>query len=336
MRISFAQGLAMAISESLAADSRVLLIGSGFVGLNMEARALLEPALREFSDRVLVAPISELALAGAGIGAAIAGQRAAVDLSTGSFIFQAFAQVVNEAANVHYMSGGQTNAPVTFCSLVGMRGAGAAQHSHRTQAMLGQVPGLQILLPGGAEDAYHLLKWALLESANPTVFIGHALLLGETAELAPDAPVLPVGQARIRREGRDVSIIASSITVPRALAAAQSLERDHGVSAEVVDLRSIAPLDRNTVLKSVAKTGRAVIADECNRSFGVAAEIAATLAEEGFEYLRAPVCRVAVPDVPVPFSPPLEAELTVTADKIVAGALNTLRAPQTIRRSSTP
>jgi len=325
MRINFAEGLAKAISESLAADSRVMLIGSGFVGLNMEARALLEPALREFSDRVLVAPVSELALAGAGIGAALAGQRPAVDLSTGSFIFQAFAQVVNEAANVRYMSGGQSVAPVTFCSLAGMRGAGAAQHSHRTQAMLGQVPGLQILLPGGADDAYHLLKWALLESQNPTVFISHALLLGESAELTPGAPMLPVGQAHIRREGRDVSVIASSITVPRALAAAQALERENGISVEVVDLRSIAPLDRSTVLASVAKTGRAVIADECNRSFGVAAEIAATLAEDGLASLRAPVRRVTVPDVPVPYSPPLEAELTVTMEKIMAAVLDVMR-----------
>lgn len=331
MKISFAQGVAMAIAESLAADSRLLLIGSGFVGLNMEARKLLEPTLRDYADRVLVAPVSELALAGAGIGAAMAGHRAAVDLSTGSFIFQAYAQIVNEAANVHYMSGGQTIAPVTFCSLAGMRGAGAAQHSHRTQAMLGQVPGLQVLVPGGADDAYHMLKWSLLQSRNPTVFISHAMLLGETSELTPSEPMLPVGQARIRREGRDLSVIASSITVPLALAAAQTLEREHGFSVEVVDLRSVAPLDRATVLKSVAKTGRAVIADECNHSFGVAAEIAATLAEDGLAYLKAPVCRVTVPDVPVPFSPPLEAELTVTAGKIVAGALKVLNAPTMLR-----
>jgi len=326
MRISFAEGLARAISESLAADPRILLIGSGFVGLNTEARALLEPVLVKFSDRILTAPISELGLAGAGIGAALAGQRPVVDLSTGSFIFQAFAQVVNEAANVHYVSGGQTIAPVTFCSLAGMRGAGAAQHSHRAQAMLGQVPGLQVLVPGGADDAYHLLKWCILESQNPTVFISHALLLGEKAELDPDAPVLPLGRAHIRREGRDVSIIASSITVPRALAAAQTLERERGVSVEVVDLRSIVPLDRDTVLKSVAKTGRAVIADECNHSFGVAAEIAATLAEAELPPLKAPVRRVTVPDVPVPYSPPLEAELTVTTEKIMAAVSHVLDA----------
>jgi len=324
MKMTFAEGLAKAIYESLAADPRVVLIGSGFMGLNMLARKLMEPAVQEFSDRMLATPVSELALAGAGIGAAMCGQRPVVDLGTGSFIYQAFAQVANEAANVHYMSGGQTNAPVTFYCLGGMRGMGAAQHSQRTQAMLGQVPGLQILTPGGAEDAYGLLKWALLESQNPTVFISHSLLFAETAELVPGESMLPLGKARIRRKGRDVSIIASSITVPRALSAAQVLERDHGVSVEVVDLRTIVPLDRETVLQSVARTGRAVIADECHRSFGVAAEIAATLAEDGLASLKAPVCRVAVPDVPIPYAPPLEAELTVTAEKIAAGALRVL------------
>jgi pyruvate/2-oxoglutarate/acetoin dehydrogenase E1 component len=191
--------------------------------------------------------------------------------------------------------------------------------------MLGQVPGLQILTPGGADDAYYLMKWALLESQNPTVFINHSLLFDETAELG--APMLPLGKARIRRQGRDVSIIASSITVPRAMAAADALERQHTVSAEVVDLRSIVPLDRETVLQSVAKTGRAVIADECHRSFGVAAEIAATLAEESLAYLKAPVRRVVVPDVPIPFSQPLEAELTVTTEKILAAVLHVLDRP---------
>jgi pyruvate dehydrogenase E1 component beta subunit len=324
MKISFAEGLAKAIHESLEADPRVVLIGSGFMGLNIAARKLLEPSVQKFSDRMLVTPVSELGLCGAAIGAAVCGQRPVVDLGTGSFIFQAFAQIVNEAANIHYMSGGQSNAPVTFYCLAGMRGMGAAQHSHRTQAMLGQVPGLQILTPGSAEDAYYLMKWSLLESKNPTVFISHSLLLAETAELAPGASMLPVGKACIRRPGRDLSIIASSITVPRALAAAEALEREHGASAELVDLRTIAPLDRETVLQSVAKTGRVVIADECHRSFGVAAEIAATLAEEGLGLLKASVCRVAVPDVPIPFSPSLEAELTVTKERIVAGALKVL------------
>ncbi len=323
MKITFAEGLAQAIYEAMAADSRVVLIGSSFMGLNMTARKLMEPAVRDYSDRMLVTPISELALAGAGIGAAMCGQRPVVDLGTGSFIFQAFAQVVNEAANIHYMSGGQSKAPVTFYCLAGMRGMGAAQHSHRTQAMLGQVPGLQILTPGGADDAYQLMKWSLLKSQNPTVFICHSLLFTETSELDPNEPMLPVGRARIRRQGSDVSIIASSITVPRAMAAAELLEKQ-GIFAEVVDLRTVVPLDRETILKSVAKTGRAVIADECHKSFGVAAEIAATLAEDGLSFLKAPVRRVVVPDVPIPFSQSLEEELTVSTEKIVAAALQVL------------
>jgi pyruvate dehydrogenase E1 component beta subunit len=323
MKISFAEGLAKAIHESLAGDRRVMLIGSGFMGLNTAARASLDPVLEGFAERIFMTPISELALAGAAIGAAMGGQRPIVDLSTGSFIFQAFAQVVNEAANIHYMSGGQTSVPVTFYSLAGIRGAGAAQHSHVTQAMLAQAPGLQILVPGAADDAYHLLRWSLLESRNPTVFLSHALLFEETAELSSDS-MLPVGRARIRRNGRDLSIIASSIMVPRALAAAAALDREHNVAAEVIDLRSIVPLDRDTVLQSVARTGRAVIADECHRSFGVAAEIAAVLAEHGLSSLKAPVRRVAVPDVPIPFSPPLEAELVVTAEKISAAVLEAI------------
>jgi len=322
MKITFAEGLAKAIYESLAADPRVVMIGGSIVGLNTAARKFMEPVVREFSGRMMITPVSELGLAGAGIGAAMCGQRPLVDLGTGSFIYQAFAQVANEAANIHYMSGGQTSAPVTFYCLAGIRGTGAAQHSQRTQAMLGQVPGLQVLVPGGAEDAYGLMKWALTESDDPTVFISHPQLFAQTAEIEPGEPMLPVGKARIRRQGRDVSIIASSITVPRAMAAADTLEREHRVSAEVLDLRTIVPLDRETVLESVAKTGRAVIADECHRSYGVAAEIAATLAEEGFASLKAPVRRVTVPDVPVPFSKPLEDELTVTAEKIVAAVLH--------------
>ena len=325
MKISFAEGIAKAMHESLAADPRVMLIGSGVMGLNNAARELLEPALRDFASRIMVTPISELGLAGAGVGAALAGDRPVVDLSTGSFIFQAFAQVVNEAANIHYMTGGQTSVPVTFYSRAGRRGGGAAQHSHATQAMLGQVPGLQVLTPGGADDAYGLLKWAMLESRNPSVYLSHPLLFGETAELDPQAPMLPVGKARIRREGRDVSLIASSIMVPRALAAAETLQREHRISAEVVDLRTIIPLDRDTVLQSVAKTGRAVITDECHYSYGAAAEIAATLAEKGLASLKAPVRRVTMPDVPIPSSAPLEAEITVTAEKIVAGALDVMR-----------
>ncbi len=323
MKITFAQGLAMALGESLAADPSVMMIGSGFMGLSPSARDLLNPLLRDYPDRIFVTPISELGLAGAAIGAAACGQRPVVDLGTGSFILEAFAQVVNEAANIHYMTGGQTSVPVTFYSLAGIRGAGAAQHSGRMQAMLANTPGLQVLAPGAVDDAYGLLKWALLESRNPSVFLSHSLLFDDTADITPGAPMLPVGKAKIRREGKDVTIIASSIMVPRALAAAEALARQK-ISAEVIDLRTIVPLDRATVIESVSRTGRAVIADECPHSYGVAAEVAATICEGALKHLKAPVLRLAVPDVPIPFSPPLEAELIVTPEKIAAGVLRVL------------
>ena len=283
MKINFAEGLAKAIYESLAADPNVMLIGSGFMGLNSRGPRDARPgAARIFPSGSSSRPISELALAGAGIGAAMCGQRPVVDLSTGSFIFEAFPQVVNEAANIHYMTGGQTSVPVTFYSLAGSAARGAAQHSHRTQAMLG--PGARPADPRSRRGRRRLSPAALVAAGKPQpdgLPQSRPAVRGDRGARRPMSPMLPVGRARVRRQGRDLSIIASSIMVPRALAAAAALERDHGASAEVVDLRSIVPLDRAGVLQSVARTGRAVIADECHGSFGVAAEIAAVLAEDG-------------------------------------------------------
>ena len=161
MRVNYAQAMARAIREALVADRKVFLIGSTFAGLSVAGRAAFATLFQEFGDRIIPAPISELGLAGAATGAALSGCRPLVDLGAGSFTFQAWAQLVNEAPNIHYMSGGQSRVPVTFYSLIGIRGAGAAQHSHRTQAMLGNVPGLRLLLPASPADAYHLMKWAL-------------------------------------------------------------------------------------------------------------------------------------------------------------------------------
>lgn len=325
MRLTFAQALARALNDALAADPNVVLLGSGFAGLNVEERQMLTPIMEKYASRVMPTSISELGVAGACVGAALGGLRPVVDLTTGSFIFQAFPQVVNEAANIHYMSGGQARVPATFYCIGGVRGAGAAQHSHRTQAMLGNVPGLQLLLPGTASDAYHLLKWALLESQNPSVYFNHSLLFDEAEDFDPAAPMLPVGQARVLRAGSDVTLVTSSVIVPRALAAADTLAREHGIAAEVIDLRTLAPLDRDTVIRSVRKTGRVVIADECSRSFGTAAEIGLSIVEAAFDALKAPVRRVTTADVPIPFSPVLEEEVIVTPAKIVTAVLQTVR-----------
>jgi pyruvate/2-oxoglutarate/acetoin dehydrogenase E1 component len=179
-------------------------------------------------------------------------------------------------------------------------------------------------MPATPADAYSMLKWALQESAGPTVYLPHSLLLENEEEVDFAAPALPVGRARVARAGRDVTLVAHSVMVPRALAAADLLAHQ-GFEAEVIDMRSLCPLDRETMVRSVSRTGRAVIADECHFSFGAGAELAATLAQEAFGSLKAPVHRVATPDAPIPYSPVLESALVVTAEKIAAGALAVLK-----------
>jgi len=327
VQLTYAQAMAQAIREAMTEKPEIFLIGNSFAGVSLSGRAAFASLVQDFADRVVSAAVAELGLAGAATGAALAGCRPLVDLGAGSFSLQGWAQLVNEAPNIHYMTGGQACAPVTFYCLVGIRGAGAAQHSHRTQAMLGNVPGLRLLLPASVADAYHLLKWALRESADPAVYLPHALLLDDAEDVDLGAPALPVGKARIARAGRDVTIVASSVTVRTALAAADLLARAHGVAAEVVDMRTLSPLDRDTLVAAVARTGRAVIADECHLSFGVGAELSAILAEHAFSALKAPVRRVATPDVPIPFSPPLESALLVTPEKIAEAVLGTVKYP---------
>ncbi len=327
MKMSYLQGLALAIDEAMAAHPGVILMGSRmgghFTAQDNEAFA----GLRErHADRIVMnVPIAEFGLAGAAVGAALAGGRPLLSFNVGSFMLHGFPPIVNEAPNVHYTTGGRCIAPVTCYALGGIRGGGSSQHSHRLQAMLGNVPGLQIFAPATAGDAYGLLKWCLLESRNPTVFFAHSALLLSEDETDREAPMLPVGSARVSRTGHDVSLIAHSVTVPMALEAADALATDHGVSAEVIDLRTLAPLDAATVVESIRRTGHAVVADECHKSFGVNAEIAAKLGEAAFSYLKAPIGRVATADVPIPYNLNLEREVGVTPDGIVQGTMSTLK-----------
>ena len=220
---------------------------------------------------------------------------------------------MNEAANVLYMSGGQVRAPVVFHMLHGLRGGGAAQHSGSPQAMLWNCPGLEIVLPSSPRDVKGLLK-AAVASDNPTVFVDHSNLF-ETEGPVPDGERIPLGQADVKRPGADVTLIATSFTVQRGLAVAETLASD-GVDVEVVDPRTLVPFDLDTVMASVEKTGRVVIADETHQSCGVAAEIAARIAESGFDKLKGPIRRVATLDVPVPYSQPLEEYIGPSEERI--------------------
>ena len=313
--ISYAEAKVEALRDVMRADRRVCLIGSYFLGLSPR-RVLLDDIRKEFANRVFDPPISEAAVCGLAVGAAMSGMRPIVEVTTASFLYHAFPQVLNEAANARYMSGGQLRVPVVFHILHGLRGGGAAQHSHSPQAMLWNTPGLEIALPAAPRDVKGLLT-AAVHSDNPTVFVDHPRLFEVKGDV-PEGPFsISLGQADIKRKGRDVTIVATSLMVQRALEAARTAAVE-GIDAEVLDLRTLVPLDKEAVLASVARTGRLVVVDECHRSCGVAAEIAALAAEEAFSRLKAPVRRVATLDVPVPFSPPLERHIEPTVEKILA------------------
>lgn len=321
-QISYAEAMVEALDEIMGGDERVSLIGSYFLGLSPR-RVLLTKLQEKYPGRTFDPPIAEAAYCGLGIGAAMAGERPIVDVATASFLFQAIQQVCNEAANAHYMSGGQIKVPVVFHILHGIRGGGAAQHSHSPQAMLWNTPGLQIMLPSSPQDVKGLLKTAVA-SDNPTMFVDHVKLFEVVGPVPDDCLAIPFGIANVVRKGTDLTIVATSHMVQRSLRAADLLQAE-GFSIEVVDMRTLVPFDKDTLLKSVAKTGHLVIADEGHLSCGVSAEIAAIVAEEGSQYLRTPLKRVATPDIPIPFSPPLEKFIDPGEEKIMAAVREVLK-----------
>jgi pyruvate dehydrogenase E1 component beta subunit len=270
----------------------------------------------DFHDRIFDPPNAEAALAGLGAGAAMAGGRPIINLGTGNFAYLALSQIINDAAVTRHMTNGKLGAPVVYFALQGVRGAGAAQHSGSPQAMLWNCPGLRIALPASPADAKGLLATAL-RGNDPTIFLSHAKLLG-TEGPVPEGPyTTQFGQAEVRRHGRDVTLVATSFMVVVALQAAGELEKV-GIEAEVIDPRTLVPLDEAAILASVARTGRLVVLDECHLRCSTASEIAATVAEKGFHLLKAPIVRIARADVPTPYSAPLEAAITPDSGKVVA------------------
>ena len=314
--IGYAEALIEVLTELLAEDKRVHLIGNHFLGLHPK-RTMLESLREKFESQVMDPPISEIGSAGLGIGAAMSGLRPIVDFYTASFIYQAWPQVVNEAANALYMSGGQTRVPVVFHILHGLRGGGAAQHSQSPQAMLWNAPGIEIAIPSSPRDVKGLMRSAV-RSENPTLFVNHVRLFN-TKGPVPDDPnfTIPFGQAEVKRAGRDVTVVANSFQVERALQAAAALQGE-GIDVEVVDPRTLVPLDEATLLASVRKTGRLVVVDECHRRCGIAGELIAVVAENDAVRLKAHPKRVVTEDVPIPFSPKLEEVIGPSEEKIKA------------------
>ncbi len=312
--ITYAQALVEGLRDALSADENVHLLGQYFLGITKH-RGLMAELHGEFPDRVWYPPIAEAGYIGTGIGAAMVGLRPIVDIATASFIFQGWAQIANEAANIHYMSGGKTRVPAVFHLNHGIRGGGAAQHSHSPQAMLWNTPGLEIMTPSSPAEVKGLIRTAVA-SQNPTMWIDHVGLF-DLVEDVPDEPYsIPFGKARVARAGSDVTIVATSLMVSRSVAAAETLAAQ-GIDVEVIDPRTLVPLDEAAILESVARTGRVVVVDECHRRCGVGAEFTALIAEHAWGDLRAPIKRVVTEDVPVPFSQPLEDHIAPTEQKIV-------------------
>lgn len=313
MELTYHEARNRVLEETLETRPDVFLVGGNSFSGPFEPPNRLRA---RFGDRVRIAPISEMAYAGIGIGAALGGMHPVIDFSTASFMFNAWEMVVNEAPNHRYMSGGRVQVPVLFHILAGSRGAGGAQHSHSPQAMLMNTPGLKIFCPATPQDVMGLFRTAM-DDPNPCVFVDHIRLFMTKGEVADPSLHIPFGKARIAREGEDVSVVASSFMLHVALAAAEQLAAE-SVSVEVIDPRTLVPFDEETILASVRKTGRLVVVDETHLTAGVASEIAARIGEKAFAVLKAPILRVSSHDVPVPFSGELEGELVPTVDNVTA------------------
>jgi pyruvate/2-oxoglutarate/acetoin dehydrogenase E1 component len=304
VRTTYREAVRAAIVEALERDPRVFLMGEDvghYGGCYAVSKGLLE---RFGSERIRDAPLSEAAFVGAGIGAAIAGMRPIVEIMTVNFSLLALDQIVNNAATLLHMSGGQVAVPLVIRLATGAGRQVAAQHSHSFEGWFAHIPGIRILTPATLEDARGML-WPALEDPDPVLIFEHATLYNQEGELPPDPAPVDIERAAVRRTGEDVTLITYGGTLRRTLEAAEALAAE-GVAAEVLDLRVLRPLDEPAVLASVAKTRRAVVVDEGWRSGGIAAEISARIVEKAFYELDAPVERVCSVEVPIPYPHHLE------------------------------
>ena len=315
-RINLAQATLEAMDEEMARDPRVFLMGEDIArqgGVFGQFKGLSE---RYGLSRVRDTPISEAALVGTALGAALAGARPVFDMHFADFSLVAMDEIVSQIAKIRYMSGGQVEVPLVIRMPDGAIRSAAAQHSQSLEALFLHVPGLKVVTPSNPADAKGLLK-AAIRSPDPVLYLEHKALYTVKGEVPAGDVVVPLGAATVAREGRDVTLISYSLTLRKALQSAEHLEQQ-GVSAEVVDLRSLNPLDWATVYASVRKTKRAVVAHEAWRAYGVGAEIAARLHETLHRELAAPVGRVGAAHVPIPFSPPLEQAVIPQVEDITA------------------
>ena len=312
--LTFAQAVREALAEEMRLDSRVCIFGEDVAEAGTPFK-VLSGLVEEFgAERVIDTPISEAGFTGVGVGAAMTGLRPVVDIMFGDFLTLTMDQMVNQAAKVHYMSGGTWKVPMVLRTTLGATRRSAAQHSQSLHAWLSHVPGLKVVLPSTPYDAKGLLKTAIRDE-NPVVFFEDKMMYKLRGPVPADDYTIPFGVADIKRVGSDITIVATSSMVQVALGAAELLEKA-GISAEVIDPRTTWPLDEKTMIESAKKTSRVIVVDEGYGRYGVAAELAATIAEGAFHYLDGPVRRIGAMHVPIPFSPPLE-DVTLPTSKTI-------------------
>ncbi len=319
--ITFGQAIREALAEEMRRDPRVFVLGEDVAEAGTPFK-VLAGLVKEFGpQRVIDTPISEAGFTGIAVGAAMTGMRPVADIMFGDFLTLAMDQIVNQAAKVHYMSGGKLRVPLVVRATLGASRRSAAQHSQSLHAWFSHIPGLKVVLPSTPFDAKGLLKSAVRDD-NPVVFFEDKMMYQLKGPVPEEEYTIPLGEADVKREGTDITIVATSSMVHVALAAAAALE-EAGISVEVIDPRTTYPLDKETLVASVTKTGRAIVVDEGYERYGVTAEIAATIADGAFYHLDAPVKRIGAMDVPIPFSPVLE-DLTVPGAEAVAAAAKIL------------
>jgi acetoin:2,6-dichlorophenolindophenol oxidoreductase subunit beta len=317
--LSYAEAIREAMTIAMEADPTIILMGEDIGVYGGAFQVTLDLLDRFGPDRVMDTPISELGGAGVAVGAALTGLKPIYEFQFSDFAMLAMEQIVNQAAKLRYMLGGEASVPVVFRLPSGSGTGAAAQHSQSIEAWFGHVPGLKVLQPATPEDAKGMLLAALADP-DPVMIFEHKLLYKMKGHVPAGSYATPIGKALVRREGLDITIVAGSIMLHRALEAADQLTAE-GISAEVIDLRSIRPIDHETILGSVRKTGRLMIVYEGVKAFGVGAEISALVAEsDAFDFLDAPILRLGAADAPVPYNPDLERASVPQVETIKAAA----------------
>lgn len=312
--LTYAQAVKEALAEEMRRDPRVCILGEDVAEAGTPFK-VLSGLVEEFGkDRVIDTPISEAGFTGVGVGAAMTGMRPVIDIMFGDFLTLTMDQLVNQAAKIHYMSGGKWKVPMVLRTTLGATRRSAAQHSQSLHAWLSHVPGLKVAMPSTPYDAKGLLKTAIRDD-NPVIFFEDKMMYRQKGLVPTEEYTIPLGVADIKRAGRDITLVGTSSMVQVALGAAAMLEKD-GISAEVIDPRTTWPLDERTLVESAKKTSRVIVIDEGYARYGVTGEIASVISEGAFYNLEAPVKRMGAMHVPIPFSPPLE-DVTVPTEQTV-------------------